>query len=126
MVEESAAALDRLASGSNATRIGSIRKEMDAFGADPREYSEYLGEPSLKESGCGTHFYIIPADPIISDDIDNREALNKATLFERNLIGFTNTMTPGHRPPPIVAPVPRPRGRGIPFGVDRGPGVLHA
>ena len=103
MVEESAAALDRLASGSNATRIRSIRKEMDAFGADPREYSKYLGEPSLTESGCGTHFYIIPADPIISDDIDNREALNKATLFERNLIGFTNTMTPDHRPPPIVA-----------------------
>ena len=63
MVEESAAALDRLASGSNATRIGSIRKEMDAFGADPREYSKYLGEPSLTESGCGTHFYIIPGRP---------------------------------------------------------------
>ncbi len=102
MVTEVASTLDQLASLSDKKRIKDIRAEMDAFGADPLEYSEYLGEPSLNGSGCGTHFYIVPADPIVSDDIDDRQADNKATRFEKNLIGFTNTMTPDYEPPPII------------------------
>ena len=102
MVAEVASTLDQLAPLSDRKRIKDIRTEMDAFNANPLEYSEYLGEPSLKDSVCGTHFYIIPTDPIIEDDIDNREADNKATGFEKNLIGFTNTMTVAKGPPPII------------------------
>ncbi|MCY4148335.1 MAG: ATP-binding protein [Gammaproteobacteria bacterium] len=103
MVEEAATILDRLDSDTNAERIAEIRKQMTRFNVNPREYSEFLGQPSLVNSGCGTHFYILPANTIINDDIDTREADNKATLFERSLIGFTNTMTPGHKEPPIIA-----------------------
>ena len=103
MVEEASSTLDRLDTGLHSVKIAEIRRGMESFVVDPREYTKFLGGPSLEESGCGTHFYIIPADQIINDDIDNREAENKATLFERTLIGFTNTMTPGHRPPPIIA-----------------------
>ncbi len=102
MVAEVASTLDQLTPLSDRKRIRDIRTEMDAFNANPLEYSEYLGEPSLKDSVCGTHFYIIPADPIINDDIDNRQAANKATGFEKNLIGFTNTMTPNYKHPPII------------------------
>ena len=102
MVDEVASTLDQLAPLSDRKRIREIRTEMDAFAVDPLEYSEYLGEPSLKGSRCGTHFYIIPADPIINDDIDNRQAINKATGFEKNLIGFTNTMAPDSKRPPII------------------------
>ena len=102
MVAEVASTLDQLAPLSDRKRIKDIRTEMDAFNASPLEYSEYLGEPSLKDSVCGTHFYIIPADPIINDDIDNRQAANKATGFEKNLIGFTNTMTPNYERPSII------------------------
>ena len=103
MVAEIASTLDRLALSSDKKRIKSIRAEMAAFKAAPIEHSEYLGEPSLNGSGCGTHFYVIPADPIINDDIDNRQAPNKATRFEKNLIGFTNTMMPDHKRPPIIS-----------------------
>ena len=102
MVAEVASTLDQLAPLSDRKRIREIRTEMDAFAVDPLECSEYLGESSLKGSRCGTHFYIIPADPIINDDIDNRQAINKATGFEKNLIGFTNTMTPDSERPPII------------------------
>ena len=102
MVAEVASTLDQLAPLSDRKRIKDIRTEMVAFSVDPLECSEYLGEPSLDGSGCGTHFYILPADPIIKDDIDSRQAVNKATRFEQNLIGFTNTMTVDHKPPPII------------------------
>jgi len=103
LVNEVASTLDDLALRSNINRVKAIRQDMDKFNANPAEYSEYLGEPSLTEGGCGTHFYILPADPIINDDIDNRQAPNKATGFEKNLIGFTNTMTPEHKDPVIIA-----------------------
>ena len=102
MVDEVASTLDRLAPLSDRRRIRKIRTEMGKFDADPLEYAEYLDGPSLRGSGCGTHFHILPADPIIEDDIDNRQASNKATRFEKSLIGFTNTMTPDHERPPII------------------------
>ncbi len=102
MVDEMSTTLDSLSAGLNAVKIDEIRKEMEKFTLDPREYAEFLDGPSLTESGCGTHFYIIPANEIINDDIDNREASNKATLLEKTLIGFTNTMTPGGQAPTII------------------------
>ena len=103
MVGEIASTLDRLALSSDKKRIKGIRAQMDAFNVDPLEHSEYLDEPSLNGLGCGTHFYIVPADPIINDDIDTRQAPNKATRFEKNLIGFTNTMMPDHKRSPIIS-----------------------
>ena len=102
MVAEIASTLDRLALSSDKKRIKGIRAQMVAFNVDPLEHSAYLGEPSLNGSGCGTHFYIVPADPIINDDIDNRPDDRKATRFESHLIGFTNTMTADHERPSII------------------------
>lgn len=103
MVGAVADTLEDLESPSNRKRIDKIRSDMAKFDADPLEYSEYLGKPSLAKRGTGTHFYIVPANPIIDDDIDNRQAPNKATRFEKHLIGFTNTMTPNHPRPTIIA-----------------------
>ncbi len=102
MLDEAASTLKRLAPLTDSKRIEEIQEDMKSFNADPLEYSKYLSTPSLKD-GCGTHFYIIPADTILDDDIDNREAGNKATRFEKHLIGFTNTMTPNHASPPMIA-----------------------
>lgn len=79
-----------------------IRADMDNFKVDPRKIASYLTEPSFEGDGTGTHFYILPADDIINDDIDDRDDDKKATRFERNLIGFTNTMTPDFKPPNII------------------------
>ena len=103
LVDEVEGTLDDLAKKTDKKTINTIRDEMRNFKADPLAYSQYLGPPDLTGAGCGTHFYIIPADSIINDDIDNRQSQNKATRFEKNLIGFTNTMTPNHSEPPIVA-----------------------
>ena len=102
MVAEAMAALDDVADRVDDERLNEIRKQMDAFKVDPTESASYLREPSLLADGYGTHFYILPADPIIQADIDHRDEDSKATRFEKNLIGFTNTMTPESKPPPIV------------------------
>ena len=114
MVAEVVATLDQLTRSSDGHRIEEIRAQMAAFTADPLECSEYLETPSLLGSGCGTHFYILPADPIINDDIDARQADNKATRFEKHLIGFTNTMTPNHPRPPIITRFRDHRDEGTP------------
>ena len=79
-----------------------IREDMSAFTVDPRDIATYLGSPSFEGEGTGTHFYILPADEIIQEDIDDRDESFKATRFEKNLIGFTNTMTPDFSKPKIL------------------------
>jgi len=60
-----------------------ILLDMEAFKISPLESSAYLGNPSFELDGTGTHFYILPADEIIQDDIDEREESSKATRFEK-------------------------------------------
>lgn len=102
MVEEASSAVKALGERVDPDDLQRLLNEMAAFTVDPAGLARELGPPSLDGDGCGTHFYIMPADELIEDDIDGREDENKATRFEKNLIGFTNTMTPGHRSPPIV------------------------
>jgi signal transduction histidine kinase len=83
-------------------RFDEIQSQFESFVVDPVEWDVALGAPSLTGGGCGTHFFIQPADTIIQDDIDNRQNENKATRFERNLVGFTNTMV-ADTTPPIIA-----------------------
>jgi DNA mismatch endonuclease Vsr len=103
MVAEVHGTLTTLSDRTDDRKVRAIKSEMDRFDIDPKAYCDFLGEPSLVGNGTGTHFFIQPADSIIKDDIDSRQAENKATRFEKNLIGFTNTMTPDHNPPPIIA-----------------------
>ncbi len=102
LVEQSIQNLELLAPDTDKKKVAKILKEMSSFNVDPMECSEYLGDPSLVKNGCGTHFYILPADQIINDDIDARRSNSNATRFEKNLIGFTNTMSPKATPPVII------------------------
>jgi len=68
----------------------------------PRDIDRYLGSPSLTQDGHGTHFIIRPANDILEADIDEEDS-GKASPLSKVLIGFTNTMTPGH-PDPIIKP----------------------
>lgn len=103
MVSKVSSTLRAFSSSTDKKRVNKIRDEMKNFNIDPLKYSEHLNKPSLSGTGCGTHFYIVPSDTILDDDIDNREADNKATRFEKHLIGFTNTMNPDRHTPPMVA-----------------------
>jgi hypothetical protein len=102
MLQEATRCLDKIGENSDPRKIREIRGQLSSFAIDPSDWELGDGAPSLVGEGCGTHFFIQPADPIIQEDIDNRQSGSKATRFERNLIGFTNTMVPG-RAPPIIA-----------------------
>ena len=74
--------------------------ELKQFDVDPQNIDSFLQEPSLRGDGCGTHFIIKPASPLLADDIDGdpmaskAAALKKATPLKKALLGFSNTMTP--------------------------------
>jgi hypothetical protein len=102
MVRKARQNLESLSSRIEKKVAEGIRHDMDAFKVDPRDAATYLGQPTFEADGCGTHFYIFPADEIIQDDIDKRDESTKATRLEKNLIGFTNTMTPDFRKPKII------------------------
>jgi len=70
---------------------------------NPQEYQEFLGKPNLSGHGHGTHFYILPANRLIEEDIDGIGDPYKAAPMEKMLLGFTNTVTFEHKRPPIVA-----------------------
>ena len=75
--------------------------ELEGFAADPREIVSWLGSPHLREGGCGTHFVIQPASELLALDIDGDGARDQAAPLTKELLGFSNTMTPGH-PPRVI------------------------
>ncbi len=77
-----------------------ISNELEQFTIDPLKEAEFLKEPDLRVSS-GTHFYILPSDPIIKEDLDIET--NEYSKLHKHLLGFTNTMTPNHKPPKIKA-----------------------
>ncbi len=114
MVDEVSSSFNKIYSRTDEKRLTKIKKEMFDFDINPRDIDSYLNNPSLTGDGCGTHFFIKPADSIIQHDIDAREDERKATRFEKHLLGFTNTMTPGSKPPPIIARFRDHRDEGTP------------
>lgn len=58
---------------------------------DPSVIAPKLQGPSLLEDGYGTHFFILPTDPIIENDIDS-SGEDDASNIQKMLLGFSNTM----------------------------------
>ena len=73
-----------------------IAGELGQFNVDPINIDSYLGDPSLVGTGGGTHFIILPSSDLLPMDIDGERGTDKATPLTKALLGFTNTMTPGH------------------------------
>lgn len=80
-----------------------IDGELRQFDVDPDHIAAYLGEPSLRGHGSGTHFMIMPSSDLLPMDIDGDGVIDKATPLTKALLGFTNTMVPGHPEPAIRA-----------------------
>lgn len=81
-----------------------LTESINAFNIDPSELNQNLpGTFDLnKKDVGGTQFFISPVNPIINDDIDgDKNDPMKATKIEKMLIGFHNTMTPGHPNPQL-------------------------
>ncbi len=71
----------------------------DKLDATLRQYTSNDEESlSLTGNGYGTHFILFPTAPELDDDIDGG-ADKEASALERNLLGFSNTMT---GEPPVI------------------------
>jgi len=104
MVREIRANVTELAQTLPPEALHSINADLNRFNVDPQQIAARLpAGPVLTNGGRGTHFLILPAEETLADDIDGRPEDDVAPPLIKALIGFTNTMTPDHRPPSIAA-----------------------
>lgn len=80
-----------------------IRSTIDALIVDPRKLnSSLVGNFDIEnENNGGTFFYISPVNETLAYDIEGEKDSKDATKIEKMLIGFHDTMTPGHSDPII-------------------------
>lgn len=79
-----------------------IKHSIESFNVDPFFLASKLqGAFELSGNNGGTHFYISPVNDTITSDIEDNGNSDEATKIEKMLMGFHNTMTPGH-PQPII------------------------
>lgn len=82
--------------------INRLKKEITSFVINPSELLNNLqGDTNFKNNKGGTHFYISPVDDVLNSDIDGEPGSDDATKMEKMLLGFHNTMIPGHPKPQV-------------------------
>lgn len=101
MVKQAKTTFDELRRYADKATAALVDRQLAAFDVDPETLDRDLGSPSLRGNGHGTHFIIAPADESLATDIDHTDDPDTAPPLLKALIGFTNTMTPDHTPPPI-------------------------
>ena len=100
LLSEVRAGVERLAAKHTSQDFRPILADIDDLQLDPSDVDEFLGGLSLKGSQSGTHFYIVPADGGIAEEIEReREKRNKD--FTKFLLGFSNSVFREEPPPPI-------------------------
>ena len=90
----------RIASSISPELKEALLSQLIAFDINPSAVADSLGSPSLRGDGHGTHFYILPTDPILEVDIDEKG--ETATPLQKTLLGFSNTMLPDRLQPAIL------------------------
>lgn len=78
-----------------------IETQLEQFTVDPVAVAQQLPNGPDLRNGAGTQFWIQPASELLADDIDGMQEREKASPLEKVLLGFANTMTPGHEQPPL-------------------------
>jgi signal transduction histidine kinase len=80
--------------------VKKIRNDLRMFRELSLEQLEpVLGSPSLA-TGSGTQFYILPTSETLLDELQAGDR-NEVTPLHKALVGFANTMTPGHPKPAL-------------------------
>lgn len=101
MVDEVRSSFAKLSHSADGEFRRRVLRDIESFKVDPAEIDEQLGKPSLRASGHGTHFYIQAIEESLVPSIEGTRGEEIASPLVKTLIGFTNTMTPGHRAPQI-------------------------
>lgn len=114
LVEEAARNLDALRPQTDAALIDSILGDLRAFNVDPAALADVImAGPDLRGDGHGTHFYIAPTNETLALDVDEASDEDKATPMQKALLGFSNTMVPGHSVPPMTTAFRDHKGGGL-------------
>ncbi len=95
--------LEEFEGRTDSKKLADIGHRLKSIDLDPSSVQDDLGGLSLLGDGAsGTHFFIRPVDERLTAQLDlaSLEPTNPSSLI-RLLIGFSNTMTPGHPPEPI-------------------------
>lgn len=114
MVEESARNLETLRPQTDPALVDGILAELRAFNVDPSALADVImAGPDLRGEGYGTHFYISPTNETLALDVDEAGDGDKATPMQKALLGFSNTLVPGHAIPPMATAFRDHKGGGI-------------
>lgn len=77
-------------------------QDVEGFQISPTEFYDRCPTDLCLSNATGTHFFISPVSSSLNDVIDvGTNEKDEASKMEKFLIGFTNTMTPGH-PKPVI------------------------
>ncbi len=102
MVAQAAEILASLSNRTDPAAVARLRAELADFSVDPKQLDADLSGPSLGGVGHGTHFYIRPTDESLLAAIQEPITGDVASPLSKMLLGFTNTMAPGHPAPRIL------------------------
>lgn len=88
--------LHAVAPVASAEIVARATKQLSELAVDPAALARTLSGPSLSGDGHGTQFFVSPVEEALMTDLDSERAEWGASDVKRTLIGFANTMTPGH------------------------------
>ena len=81
-----------------------IEEQLNRVSFDARFLQRrFVHSPLGHSSDTGTQFFIQPTDPMLVEELDTTPQRRRIGNLQRMLMGFTNTMMPGHKEPPVVA-----------------------
>ena len=78
-----------------------IEEQLSRVNIDPADLQRRFRSASLVGTNHGTQFFIQPTDPMLAIALNAAPEDRRAGDLEKTLLGFTNTMTPGRKRPPI-------------------------
>ena len=96
MLGESLENLERLKEHTPEDIYRKISTDIEQFRIDPSEIDMWQDHLSLQDHGCGTHFFISPTQEELEDELIPGPADAGISEMQKALLGFSNTMTPGH------------------------------
>ena len=101
MVADFRRGMGRLRARIERERCERIDSQLDRFKVDPQAIDGYLRAPTLRASGAGTHFILLPASDLLAEDIDGEPNGDKAPPLTKALLGFANTLSIDEQEPVI-------------------------
>lgn len=103
LIERVRANVDDVKGNGDAQTVKRINAELDKLASlSVLSYEHPLSEPSLRDAP-GTQFYIQPTSPdLVADLTETTAPTVEAAPLLKTLLGFSNTMAPGHSKPALA------------------------